>query len=281
MIVTFIDVGQGDAIWLHLPNGDDVLVDGGKPQAGPTVVAYLLEHGVSDIDVLVATHADSDHIGGLPEVIQAFPVVECWSGSWDCTSDTCTGFYGALADHGVTTTTVEAGDLFPWGDVSCTVLNPTQPLYADRNENSVVMQVSLGTVDVLLTGDAEDGAEGRMRRSGLPIEAEILKVAHHGSNSASTAAFLAAVQPQEAVILVGPNPYDHPRAEVLQRLADVGARVWRTDQAGSIVVTVSQDSWTVITGGQVPTMTPMATHTPTPEVTPKPTWVLWLPLVQV
>jgi len=94
-----IDVGQGDSCWLHLPNGDDVLVDGGKPQAGPTVVAYLSSHGVTDIELTVATHGDSDHIGGLLDVLASMDVDQAWLDSRTWTTGTCRAFYRTLADH--------------------------------------------------------------------------------------------------------------------------------------------------------------------------------------
>lgn len=235
--VHVIDVGQGDAIYIKLPNGDDLLVDGGKPAAGPTVVAYLLAQGVDDLELLVATHGDEDHIGGLPAVLAAYTVEAAWLDSQDCATQVCARFYQGLAAQGTPVTLVRAGTSETRGDVALLVLNPAEPLYADRNNNSVVLRLSLGTVDVLLTGDAETGAEGRMLASGLPLEAEILKVAHHGSNSSSGAEFLAVVQPKAALISVGSNSYGHPREEVLQRLAAAGATVWRTDRVGTLVVT--------------------------------------------
>ncbi len=100
LTVHFIDVGQGDSCWLHLPDGDDILVDGGKPQAGPTVVAFLSGHRVTDIELMVATHGDADHIGGLLDVLASIPVGEAWLDSQTCTTGTCLDFYQALADHG-------------------------------------------------------------------------------------------------------------------------------------------------------------------------------------
>jgi competence protein ComEC len=246
LTATFINVGEGDSCWLHLPNSDDVLVDGGEPQAGPTVVAYLQQHGVTDLDLLVATHPDEDHIGGLPAVLAAMPVQVALSGSWTCTSTTCGGFYGSLAAHNVVTATVRAGQTYVWGDVSCLVLNPSEPLYTSSdNNNSIVLRITLGQVDVLLTGDAETGAEGRMLHSGLPLDAEILKVAHHGSNGATSERFLQAVHPIVAIISVGPNSYGHPRPEVLQRLIAAGASIYRTDLDGSVTVTTDGTSWIV------------------------------------
>ena len=241
----FIDVGQGDSCWLRLPNGDDLLVDGGKSQAGPTVVAYLREHGVTDVELMIATHGDADHIGGLLDVLDELAVEEAWLDSQSCATATCVDFYQSLASHGVLTATARMGDSHARGEVTLLVLNPSEPLYADRNENSIVLRISYGSVDLMLTGDAETGAEGRMSSSGLALGAEILKVAHHGSNSSSSAVFLGVVSPEQAVISVGPNPYEHPRPEVLQRLSDVGARIWRTDQSGSVVVTTDGETYTI------------------------------------
>lgn len=239
---TFIDVGQGDSCWLHLPNGDDVLVDGGN---GPTVFAYLDEHGVTDIELMVATHGHEDHIGGLIDVLASMPVTEAWLDSQTCTTLTCEEFYQALADNGVVTATVRMGESYPWGGVTALVLNPSEPLYANKNENSVVLRVSYGSIDFLLTGDAETGAEDRMLKSGLSLEAEILKVAHHGSSSSSSPDFLSAVSPEIAVISVGPNQYGHPSEQTLSRLRAIGATICRTDQHGTITITTDGSTYSV------------------------------------
>jgi len=281
LVATFINVGQGDCCWLRLPDGDDVLVDGGKPAAGPTVVAYLKQHGVTDIDLMVATHGDADHIGGLLDVLASMPVKVAWLDSQTCTTGTCLDFYQALADNGVVTATVRMGDSYLWGEVTALVLNPSEPLYVSKNENSIVLRVSHGSVNFLLTGDAETGAEGRMLGSGPPAEAETLKVGHHGSNSSSSDAFLGAITPHDAIISVGPNSYGHPRPQVLQRLADVGANIWRTDVDGTTTVTINGLTWTVtaenrpapfiaylpIVLGQV-VLRPLPTPTPTVTATP-------------
>jgi len=194
---------------------------------------------------MVATHGDADHIGGLLDVLEAMPVHHAW-----LDSQTCLDLYQALADHHVVTATVRMGQVYAWGNAWLFVLNPSEPLYSEKNENSLVLRVSYGSVNFLLTGDAETGAEGRMLASGLPLEAVVLKVSHHGSDSASSAAFLAAVTPQDAIISVGPNSYGHPRPEVLQRLATAGATVYRTDTDGTVTVTTDGVTWVVTTQNQ-------------------------------
>lgn len=245
LIVHFIDVGQGDAIWLHLPDGADILVDGGLPQAGPTVVAYLQQNGVTHLDLVVATHGDSDHIGGLLDVLDAMPVYKAWLDSWSCKTVMCNDLYNSLTVNGVFTKLVESGYTYDFGTVTALVLNPSLPRYADENNNSVVVRFTYNAVDILLTGDAESGAEGRMLATGLPLASEILKVAHHGSNSSSTLAFLNAVEPDVGIISVGDNPYGHPRAEVLLRLLDIGAQVYRTDNSGTIIVETDGNTYRV------------------------------------
>ena len=288
MSATFIDVEQGDSCWLHLPNGDDVLVDGGKSQAGPTVVAYLNEHGVTDIELMVATHGDADHIGGLIDVLASMPVAEAWLDSQTCTTLTCQEFYQALANNGVVTGIVRMGESYSWGEVAALVLNPSEPLYADKNENSVALRVSYGSVDFLLTGDVETGAENRMLNSGNPLEAEILKVAHHGSSSSSSPDFLSAVSPEVAVISVGQNSYGHPTEQTISRLQAVGATIYRTDQHGTTVVTTDGYTYSVSLSQELthtvllplvlksylplpPTVTPTPTATPTQTPTRTPT----------
>ena len=232
-----IDVGQGDALLLSMPNGQHVLVDGGIPSAGPTVVAYLDQQGVAHLDLIIATHAHRDHIGGLTHVIRTLPVDAVWADSWDCTTQTCLDFYASITEQGILTDTARAGDLFAWGDVQGLVVHPAEPLLASYNDRSVTLRVTFGDVSMLLTGDAEAAAELQMLQRDLPLQAEVLKVGHHGSNTSTTANFLSAVAPEHALISVGAgNSYGHPHHAVLDRLTEAGVEIWRTDLEGDIVV---------------------------------------------
>jgi len=292
LVAHFIDVGQGDASWVRLPCGTDILVDGGDVRAGPTVVAYLLEQGVNEVELVVATHGHAEHIGGLLAVLETLPVAEVWLESVDCATLTCQALYTALEEQDVPHRTVRAGESHAWGDVTGLVLNPREPLYAEANNNSIVLRLSYGLVSILLTGDAETGAEGRILRTGLPLSSQILKVGHHGSASSSGTDFLAAVGPREAIISVGlNNPYGHPDPTVIALLEDLDARVWRTDQQGNIIVTTQGITYTVQAVPHAtpeppgtlppgPTATAIPTPTPTPTRTPMPTGLrISLPLV--
>lgn len=246
MAVHLLDVGQGDAILLSMPNGQHVLVDGGPAEAGPSIVAYLEQHAVERLDLVVATHAHADHIGGLADVIASVPVAAVWADSWDCTTLICHTFYSSISARGIVTATARAGQLLAWGDVQGLVVHPGEPLSASANDRSVVLRVTYGDVSVLLTGDAESLAETQMLARGLPLQAQLLKVAHHGSDTSSSASFLRAVGAEQALISVGAaNPYGHPGQATLERLTASGAEIWRTDLDGAIVATIDGRAYRV------------------------------------
>ncbi len=247
MVLHLINVGQGDALLLDMPDGQHILVDGGPPQAGPTVVAYLEQQGVQQLDLVIATHAHADHIGGLPYVIAALPVAAVWADSWDCATLTCSRFYEGITQRDIVTGTARAGQVFAWGEVQALVVRPTEPLFSQANDRSVVMRITYDEVSVLLTGDAEAPAEAQMLARGVPLQAQILKVAHHGSDSSSGDVFLRAVAPEQALLSVGEaNPYGHPTQATLERLTASGAQIWRTDREGAIVVSTDGKTYRLV-----------------------------------
>jgi competence protein ComEC len=239
--VSFIDIGQGDSTLLR--SGDfAVLVGGGKPAAGPTVAAYLRQEGVPDVDVMLATHADSDHVGGLEDVVASgIPVREVLYNGYSGDTSTWYGFAKAVANQGLTLTAAQFGQTLEWGETAVYALNPLPGLAnPEQNDVAVVLRVDHAAVHYLLPSDADSTVEAAIVARGTPVASQILKVGHHGSSYSTSAAFLAAVRPEQAVISVGPNSYGHPAAGTLQRLAAAGATVWRTDQNGTI--TISDDS---------------------------------------
>lgn len=240
--VTFIDVGQGDSAWLNTPDGWDILIDGGRESEGPGLVSYLQSQGVSDIEVLVLTHPHADHVGGLVEVVESLEVDQALTNCQPYSTDIYQAFLDLLVSEGIPIVCVQDGDAFAWGAyVSAVALHPPGPPMsgtgADLNNNSVVLRITYGTIDFLFTGDVESEAEAAILGRAPALDAEILKVAHHGSESSSTMAFLTAVSPLEAIISVGgSNPYGHPSAQAIERLQDVHATLYRTDLHGTIVV---------------------------------------------
>jgi competence protein ComEC len=243
LTMTAIDVGQGDSILLTFPHNESLLIDGGKEVEGPTVVSYLHSVGITHLNGIVATHPDSDHIGGLITVLSSMPVDHVYDVGLPKSSATYATFLQLVAQKNISYTQSRAGDSIAMdSDTTILVINPPQPKYtteAPDNDHSIVMKVTYQRVSYLLTGDAESSAEARMI-SMYNCSAYVLKVGHHGSSSASSATFLRAVMPHIAVISVGANNcYGHPAPQALARLAAVNATVYRTDTQGTIVVTTN------------------------------------------
>jgi beta-lactamase superfamily II metal-dependent hydrolase len=241
--MTAIDVGQGDSILLTFPHNESLLIDGGKEVEGPTVVAYLHSVGITHLNGVVATHPDSDHIGGLITVLGSVQVDHVYDLGLPKSSATYATFLQLVTLKNITYTRSRAGDSIAIdSDTTVFVINPSQSISATQapdNDRSIVIKVTYQRISYLLTGDAESPAEARMI-STYNCSAYVLKVGHHGSGSASSAAFLKAIMPHIAVISVGAsNTYGHPAAQTLARLAAVNATVYRTDMQGTIIVTTN------------------------------------------
>jgi competence protein ComEC len=268
--VHFIDVGQGDAILID--KGDtDILVDGAPTSAN--VLAYLQGQGVDDIDLLVATHPHADHIGGLADVLAQYQVSEIWVNGDTATTQTYQSFAAAVAAEGATVREVTRGYTTQMDGLGLAVLDPTSQRTGDPNEDSVVFRLTCGEVSVLLTGDATSDSEASMLAAGLALDSDVLKVGHHGSSTSTSASFLAAVTPEDAVISVGAgNTYGHPAQETLDRLAATGATVYRTDLNGTVVLMSDCSTYSISTVG-APPPAPESAASPTPPTaaTPVPT----------
>lgn len=238
LVVSFIDVGQGDATLIQ-SGGKSYLVDAGDPEAGPEVVDFLRSRGVEELDGMVATHPDADHIGGLPDVLDAFEVSTVYlSGDTKATTTNNT-FLRAVRDEGARVMEARAGLSLDWGGTDVTVLAPPpEELFSDSNENSVSLLLAFGEARVLLTGDAENGAEEYMSTGLYTGPVTVLKVGHHGSNTSTTPLFLNRFRPEVAVISVGDNSYGHPTPQTIRRLKTVGAEVFRTDLDGDVISTI-------------------------------------------
>lgn len=245
----FLDVGQGDSTLIVFDNRT-ILIDAGEQDKGDTVVGMLKSLGISRIDLLVATHPHSDHIGGMEQVIEAFPVGQVLDAGMPHPSPFYERFLDTIDVMHIPYSVARQGqtiDLDP--ALRILVLSPPdQRISDDLNDNSVVLRMSYGTVDLLLTGDAGKAAEEQMLSTGYALDSEILKVAHHGSPHSTSKAFLDRVHPQVAVIPVGmDNPYGHPAEVTLAALKQTGCAVYRTDRDGDILITSDGISYTVQT----------------------------------
>lgn len=247
LVVHFIDVGQGDAILVQAPSGATMLVDGGPRTAGQKIVSYLKQAGVSSIDIVVATHPHEDHLGGLLDVLNNFTVKRVFDPGYPHTTLTYQKFLEAIDTKNIGFTIAQRGNkinLSPELDI--TILHPGSTM-ASINNNSIVLKIKYGKVDYLLTGDAETEAENVMlENSRQLLPSQILKVGHHGSRTSTDIAFLRAVNPEVAVIMVGAgNSYGHPYSETLQKISNAGVDIYRTDIHGDIVITSNGQSYSI------------------------------------
>lgn len=218
-----IDVGQGDATLLCLPTGERLLVDTGTAESAEKILAHLARWQITAIDLVILSHNHSDHAGGLPILANALPI-----GGVLYTGEPPTDCTLPLRE-------VTAGDSFSLGEVTFSVLGPLTD--DDINNLSMILRVDYRERSFLFTGDAEAEEEEQIVAAhGALLDVDFLKVAHHGSASSSTEAFLAAVTPQVAVISASEdNSFGHPSLQTLERLELLGCMIFRTDRSGTLV----------------------------------------------
>ena len=248
MTLHALDVGQGDALLLRLPEGQTVLVDAGPREAGPRVVTYLRDQGVERIDLLVATHPHEDHIGGMKDVLEAFEVGKVWDSGFVLGSRTQKGFLREIRDRKIRFGKPKGGFSEELGGALVEVLGPLEVLRdtpSDTNNNGLILRVSYGDVSFLLMGDAQK----EQRRSVGPLpRSTFLKVAHHGAANGTDKALLRQVRPQGAVISCGvDNPYGHPSPRTVKALEAAKVR-WYVTTGGPVVVSTDGDTWKVLSG---------------------------------
>ena len=240
--VHYLDVGQGDCS-LVLCDGHAMLIDGGESSESSKVYAYLKQHGISHLDYMVATHAHSDHIGGLSGALNYATVDTAFCPVTDYDSKTFDSMVKYLNKQGIGITVPSAGDEFMLGSAHVQVLGP-QKIYDDPNDTSIVMKVTYGETSFLFTGDAERTAEADILDAGYNLSSTVLKVGHHGSDTSTSYPFLREIMPEYVVIQVGKdNSYGHPTEDTLSRLRDAEVKVYRNDLQGDIVC--SSDGKTV------------------------------------
>jgi competence protein ComEC len=251
LALLFLDVGQGDAALIRTPRNHWIEVDAGPADdrwdAGRRVIVpYLTSHGVHRIDMFVLSHAHRDHVGGASAVLARIPTDVALEPGELFSDSAYDRWLGALAAHHVRWRAARAGTAWSVDGVEFHVLHPPTPWARqgdDLNEDSIVLEVRYNAFDALLMGDAGFVAESAMAPALHRVD--LLKVGHHGSKTASSDAFLAAAQPQAAVVSVGRNNYGHPSPDALARLDHAGAAVWRTDQQGLVTVTTDGRTFTV------------------------------------
>ncbi len=237
MQVHFLDVGQGDAAFVELADGNTMLIDAGNTENGDEIVSYIrgLQH--EDIDFVVATHPHEDHIGGMSAVLSAFKIGRMYMPRKEHTSKTFENMLNAIEKNGVILYTAKSGtQILTKENLKIEILSPQADTYSDLNNFSAVIKITYGDSTFLFTGDVE--AEVETALLGSNIDADVLKVGHHGSDTSSSEAFIKAVSPEFAIISCGKgNSYGHPHDETLAVLQKYNTEIYRTDEVGTVIFT--------------------------------------------
>lgn len=236
MEVHYIDVGQGDCTLIKC-GSEAMLIDGGNNYKGTQVQLYLKKQGITKLDYVIATHPDSDHIGGLDVIVYKYDCDTIIMPDIDKDSSSYRDLIAAMDSKSYKVTLPQVGNEYSLGEASFTIISPARE-YEDSNNSSVGILLRHGENTFLFTGDAESTAEKDMAAGSINIDCDVYKVGHHGSASSSSEIFLNAANPSYAVISCGSgNSYGHPHSSVLNELKYRGIKIFRTDQQGTIIAT--------------------------------------------
>jgi len=236
--VHYIDVGQGDSIFIEFPTRETALIDGGPRSSGQKVLNYLDKQNVKRIDYLIAIHPHEDQIGGLIDVVNNYEIGKIYIPNVEHATKTFEDFLLAIQNKGKKITAAKAGNMIiDKKGLSVKILAPEDNFnYDNLNDYSVVIKLNYKNISFLFTGDAESLSESTTMSKGYDLKADVLKVGHHGSKTSTTDEFLSKVAPKYAVISCGlNNSYGHPHTEIINKLRARGIQIYRTDLDGTSV----------------------------------------------
>lgn len=235
MAVHFLDVGQGLSILVQ-SGGQNLIYDGGDRGASSFVVSYLQRQNIEDIDYLIASHYDEDHIAGLVGCLNAFNVEHVIGPADDKDTQIYQSFLNGVSAQGISVRHPAVGQRYDFGTGTFTVLAPASINADDDNANSIVIKLENGGNSFIFTGDADSESESAMCASGLDLSCDVLSIGHHGSATATSWDFLQSTVPDYAVISCGEgNCYGHPDQDTMDKLQSMGIQVFRTDKQGTII----------------------------------------------
>lgn len=241
--IHMLDIGQGDSLLIITPEKKSILIDAGLVKAAPKVIEALEKNNIESIDLVVASHPHADHIGGMPKVLDAVPAKKFLDSGQEHPTATYEKLLTKVQEKIGKLTVARAGQKFELDSgIKIEVLGPSEPLLEKvsgsvENANSVILMLSYGSFRMLFTGDSEDETEERLLEKGYNLKAQVLKVAHHGSQYASSEDFLKKVNPETAIISCGEdNNYGHPSQPTLEKFKSGKVKVYRTDLQGEITV---------------------------------------------
>jgi competence protein ComEC len=234
--VVMLDVGQGDAFFIESPSGTQILIDGGRGTAVLRGLSEVMPFWDRTIDVVVATHPDADHIGGLVDVLERFEVKKILQSAVQNDTPTFRAYKKAVEEEGAQLLPASRGTRIRIDNaLVITVLSREVVATSDTNEASIILRLDYGKTSFLFTGDASKETERELLQFYDLLDVDVLKVGHHGSDTSTSTEFISATSPKFALISVGENnSYGHPDAKVLDRLEEAGVRILRTDTQGTV-----------------------------------------------
>ena len=237
--IIFFDVGQGDAAMIDLPKNTQILIDGGDGKDILEKLGKYLPFYDRKIELIIMTHPDEDHIGGLVEVLKYYEVEQVLLSGIKCEKAICQERDKLIAEKNIPVIYAHFGQKIKTRSINMAVLYPFENLKGKKvknsNDASIFLKFTLNNNSYLLTGDAGFAVEKKLLAKNINIKAKILKVSHHGSKYGTSNEFLKAVKPERAIISVGKNSYGHPAEELLNRLKNISARIFRTDEIGDVI----------------------------------------------
>lgn len=250
--VYYINVGQADSA-LILCEGASLLIDGGNTEDADDIIKFIKQKGITTLNIVIASHAHEDHVGGLAQIIKQFDVGAVLS-PVESYSSACFNDFKEIASKKGSFTVCNNNYSFSIGSAIGKILWPEAIDLSNTNNTSLVVKLTYKDVSFLFTGDIERDAESKLVATGADLSANVLKVAHHGSDSSSSYLFLRSVLPQYAIISCGKNnAYNHPHKQTLDILSQAEIKTYRTDELGTIFVSSDGKNITVTAGNSVQT----------------------------
>lgn len=246
----FLDIGQGDCIFIELPNEETLLIDSGDKGNADFILQYIQDLGYDKINYAIATHPHADHIGSFTPILQGIKIDKFFLPNKIHSTKLFSTMYDTLNEQNIDYVFVSTGDyLLNEKDLTIKVLSPDNIKYSNLNDYSIVIKLDYGESEFLFTGDAEHPIEKKLIENNIDIDSDILKVSHHGADSANSKNFIQTVSPEISIISCGtPNKYGHPHVQTLDILTEQNTEIYRTDELGTIIITTdNQENFVVVT----------------------------------
>ena len=246
LAVHFLDIGQGDSIFIELPNSQTMLVDAGENYYGEGIIDYIYDCGYEKLDYLVATHPHSDHIGSMSYIVRHMDIDAVYMPKVSTTTKTYENLLDSISKKGLKIKTAMAGTkILDIDELEIVILAPVEIYEDDLNNCSVILKITYKDRSFLLTGDAE---KKEFEDVYLDMSADVLKVAHHGSSTSTTEEILEKIKPEIAVISLGEdNEYGHPYTSTLKLLNNIDCDIYRTDEDKTVKISTDGENLEVET----------------------------------